>query len=240
MRTRPSIKGRSPTLRAMPAPPSGCFEAVLDPSSVALAPIFEASLEIHGYVAHRHGHAAITPEASGGNVVRRTYAVAAARFRELREEQALLFLDARPADLADETLFATISDLASRVVIQLRGTGLPPEPAAFFADVRRLRAKGFRFALADLDGSPLRLALIVDLAPEYVKLDVGDVESSVSRRVFLGALVQTCQRHGATPIAAGVASFAQGAVLGKLGCSMFEMQPRTAARPITAALRGSG
>lgn len=219
----PSV--RSPTLRAMPAPPSGCFAAVIPPADVTLAPIFAAGLEVHGYVAHRRGHRAISPEASGGNVVRKTYALAVARFQEAsrKHPDALLFLDVQPSDLADEELFEELAALAGRVVLQLRGSGLPHDMQDFFACVGRLRAAGFRFALANLTGSPHRLALLVDLAPEFVKLDVTDLETSESKRVFLGALIATCRRLGAASIAEGVTSITEGAVLAVLGCSLLEM-----------------
>jgi len=203
----------------MPAPPSGTFEAAAIPDDVTLAPIREAGRDLLGYVARRQGAGGQTRSAT-----RQIHTLAVDRFRAAAPPNALLFLPVEPAQLLDDELFASagLAAVADRVVLQVR-VRPHADAAELTVRVRRLRSLGYRFALRDLTEAPTSLALVNDLAPDFVKLDASGFEVSEPKRIFVRNLVALCHRLGATPIAHGVLSLAERAALAFVGCPLVEM-----------------
>lgn len=226
-----------PTLRAWPAPPSSAPErlepnALEEPfASLELEPIFVArGAGLRGYAARQAADAtAKTTRAEAQASARARRAEAARAFEGVRRgrRDLLLFVDVGPLDLLDGDLFdpqAPLTQIAERVVLQLRGGGVHAFVHDLFARASGLRALGFRFALTDLHGSPTRLALLTDLAPEFVKLDVaalGDADAE-EPALLAQAVLALCRRFRATVIADGVASTALAAALARAGCALLE------------------
>lgn len=94
------------------------------------------------------------------------------------------------------------------------------------------RRRGFRMAIDDFGAGYSGLALLVEFQPDYVKIDMNllrGLDHDRVRRVVVSRTMELCRDLGATPIAEGVETEAEMAVLLDLGVDL--MQGYLFARP---------
>lgn len=160
----------------------------------------------------------------------------ACRFAALREaarlglqrSAALLSINVLPnAGISAGTCIATTVDVAQEL-------GFAPSQLLFelteveqVRDMRRLRevvaaerARGSLVALDDFGAGHSGLALLAELQPDFVKIDmslVRGVDTDRVRRTILRATVQCCEELGITAVAEGVETAGELAALGDIG-----------------------
>jgi EAL domain-containing protein (putative c-di-GMP-specific phosphodiesterase class I) len=102
--------------------------------------------------------------------------------------------------------------------------------------VERLRRHGVRFALDDFGASYSSLGRLRALPMDVVKIDrsfVCDLASNARDRALVEAMVRLGENLGMTPLAEGVETSAQLAILHQLGCAW--AQGHLFARPMPPA-----
>lgn len=107
----------------------------------------------------------------------------------------------------------------SRLVLEVTEKEMR-HPSRFYASVSRLRQVGFRFALDDVGTGQSNLALLADLVPEFIKLDLEFVQLTrirPVRRMLVETLVQFAGQIGAMVVAEGIESHADAEVFRLLG-----------------------
>jgi EAL domain-containing protein (putative c-di-GMP-specific phosphodiesterase class I) len=73
--------------------------------------------------------------------------------------------------------------------------------------VRRLRARGFKFALDDMGTGTTNLRLLTDLEPDYIKMDITltrGIAHSAQKQALARYLLELGERCGAELIAEGI------------------------------------
>ena len=159
-----------------------------------------------------------------GRVVRERSALAFQR----APADTLLFVNLHPCDLLDPELYdmhAPLSLVASRVVLEITERAALDRVPGVAANVRRLRALGFRIAIDDLGAGYAGLSSFVALEPEFVKLDmslVRDVNRSAIKRRLIGSIATLCRDLGIRMLAEGIETAAERDVLRELGCELFQ------------------
>jgi EAL domain-containing protein (putative c-di-GMP-specific phosphodiesterase class I) len=97
----------------------------------------------------------------------------------------------------------------SRVTVELVESSAPDDDVAFARALRDLRAMGFRLALDDVGLGHSNLKLLVDVRPDYVKIDrffVAGVEDDAYRHAILRGIADLGRNVGALVVAEGVES----------------------------------
>jgi len=143
-------------------------------------------------------------------------------------DEALLFVNLHPRDLADPDLTDASSPLAGiahRVVLEIT------ERASLngFADVQKkvgaLRSMGFRIAVDDLGAGYAGLTSFALLEPEIVKIDMTltrDIDKSPVKQKLVASLSALCREMGLTIITEGVETPAERNTLVDLGCDLLQ------------------
>jgi EAL domain-containing protein (putative c-di-GMP-specific phosphodiesterase class I)/CheY-like chemotaxis protein len=139
-----------------------------------------------------------------------------------------IFINLHPADLLDETLFATDSPLAPfapRVVLEITER-VAFERASDVPDrIRRLRQLGFRIAIDDLGAGYAGLSYFALLSPDVVKLDmslVRDMQESAIKQKLIGSMTALCRELGMRVVAEGVETAAERNTLMNLGADLLQ------------------
>jgi len=151
---------------------------------------------------------------------RRVRATVAAQLPAFPAE-ALAFVNIVPSDLNDPELTdpeAPLSAHAHRVVLEV--TERSQLDSAAGARVRQIRQLGYRLAVDDLGAGYSGLSSIMQLEPDFVKLDrslVRDLHESGARRAIVESLVALSRTMGTTVVAEGVELREEAAVLWELG-----------------------
>jgi EAL domain-containing protein (putative c-di-GMP-specific phosphodiesterase class I) len=155
------------------------------------------------------------------------WTAAAASFSRA-EENALLFVNLHPADLADPLLgspASPLSAIAHRVILEIT------ERASFeridgarerLAELRRL---GFRIAVDDLGAGYAGLTSFASIEPQFAKLDasiVRGVERSRTKQKIIGSIVSLCNELSIIVVAEGVETIDERDALVDLGCDLFQ------------------
>lgn len=113
----------------------------------------------------------------------------------------------------------------------------PPWNSAGFADaLGRLRAEGIHVALDDVGLGESNFKMILDVRPEYLKLDryfVDSCDTDANRRAVIDALVRLASHFGALVVAEGVERPEERDVLLEYGVNL--MQGYLYFEPLTAA-----
>lgn len=136
----------------------------------------------------------------------------------------LIFLNLHPTDLLDDELYsadAPLSQLATRVVLEITERAALEDVPSVRERVRELRRLGYRIGLDDLGAGHSGLNTFVSLEPEFVKLDpslIRDVHRDPARRKIVGTLATLCHELNAEIIAEGVESIQERDALVILGC----------------------
>ena len=166
----------------------------------------------------------------------------------------LLFLNVSPSALADPSTSEQILGALERtpalrpesLVIEI--TEQSSENALVRCCAQRLRRMGFGIALDDLGAGAQDLQRVVDLSPDWIKIDrhlVRGVQHDPNRRRLLGSLAGYARQAGARVIAEGIehadelvtlrdlgVGYAQGFLLARPSCS-FHAAARIATRQAT-------
>jgi EAL domain-containing protein (putative c-di-GMP-specific phosphodiesterase class I) len=142
--------------------------------------------------------------------------------------EATLFLNLHPSDLADETLFDTLSPLtqmASRVVLEVTERAAIEEVDDVERRVSQLREHGFRVAVDDLGAGYAGLSSFALLEPEIVKLDVSllrDIDQSPVKQKLVASMTSLCKDMGFLVVAEGVETVAERDCVVALGCDLLQ------------------
>lgn len=115
-----------------------------------------------------------------------------------------------PATLTDPTLLATLRDSPvdpNRIVVELTEHAEVHDYPALRAAVASLRASGVRLAVDDAGAGYSSLRHILDLEPDFIKLDrtlITDIDQDRARRALVAAVVVFALELGSTVIAEGI------------------------------------
>ncbi len=161
------------------------------------------------------------------------------RFGQLIAHEQLLFLNCTPSALTSGVLApaafqATVRAHGlqpERVVLELTEESVIDDFAHLRRTVSAFRTAGFLFAIDDAGAGPSSLQSIVELRPDFIKLDrwlARDIEFDRGRRSMVEAICNFARQVGARVIAEGIetreqliafaelgADFAQGFFLGR-------------------------
>jgi EAL domain-containing protein (putative c-di-GMP-specific phosphodiesterase class I) len=168
---------------------------------------------------------------------RRIRAQAAAAARE--QPDTLFFVNLHPRDLLDDDLYAPsapLTQLASRVVLELTERAALDELGDVRARIAALRALGFRIAVDDLGAGYAGLASFAQLEPEVVKLDmslVRDVHLQPTKRKLVRSMAALAVDLGLQLVVEGVETAAERDTLVEVGCDL--LQGYLFARPAAVA-----
>ena len=139
-----------------------------------------------------------------------------------------LHVNLHPQELLDDQLFepgARLSQLASRVVLEITERSSLEKIPQVRERVSRLRKLGFRMAIDDMGAGYAGLASFALLEPEVVKLDatlVRDVHHSPTRRRLIASLLSACRDLSSACVAEGVELPAERDALAEIGCDLFQ------------------
>ncbi|MGA3123123.1 MAG: EAL domain-containing protein [Polyangiaceae bacterium] len=141
----------------------------------------------------------------------------------------LLFVNVHPDDLNDFDLFAAsspLSEIASRVVLELTERAPLEHVEGLQARTKRLRELGFRIAVDDLGAGYAGLSSFTLLEPDYMKLDaslIRSIDTSVQKRSIVRAMLQLATRDlGVMVISEAVETTHERDTLVALGAEMLQ------------------
>jgi EAL domain-containing protein (putative c-di-GMP-specific phosphodiesterase class I) len=141
---------------------------------------------------------------------------------------AALFLNLHPLDLADEDLFdelAPLTQLASRVILEVTERAAIEDVDAVERRVSQLRERGFRIAVDDLGAGYAGLSSFALLEPEIVKLDVSllrDIDQSPVKQKLVASMTALCKDMGFLVVAEGIETAAERDCVVSLGCDLLQ------------------
>lgn len=160
-----------------------------------------------------------------GRAIRRRVAEAAAD----APEGVLLFVNVHAGELDDPELSAMsspLSQVASRVVLEITERSALDRVPGVLARVAELRRRGFRIAIDDLGAGYAGLSSFTQLEPEFVKLDmslVRDVHANEKKRSVVRAMTRLCRNElGVQVISEGVEVAEERDTLELDGCELLQ------------------
>jgi EAL domain-containing protein (putative c-di-GMP-specific phosphodiesterase class I) len=139
-----------------------------------------------------------------------------------------LFVNLHPSDLLDATLIdesAPLTQIASRVVLEVTERESLDTTAALTERLERLRDLGFRIAVDDIGAGYSGLTSFTDLMPEIVKIDmslVRSIHTNAIKQRTVAALCRLCHDMGTLVVGEGVETAAEQDVLVALGCDLLQ------------------
>jgi EAL domain-containing protein (putative c-di-GMP-specific phosphodiesterase class I)/ActR/RegA family two-component response regulator len=143
-------------------------------------------------------------------------------------EGSLLFVNLHTHDLLDESLTSPespLSQIASRVVLEITERASLDEVPDSSARVAALRHLGFRIAIDDLGAGYAGLNSFANLEPEIVKLDmalVRGLDSAPKKRKIIDSMTRLCKDMGILVVAEGVETVAERDALVDIGCDLLQ------------------
>ena len=141
----------------------------------------------------------------------------------------LRFINAEPLNLffhPDSDVFvrefveATPMALRAKTVVEITENAVIDDFAHMREVVRRLRGSGFRIAIDDAGAGYAGLQTMVEIEPDFIKLDMSltrGIESSIVKQKLVGTLRDFCRQAFITLVAEGVETRAQLDALLELG-----------------------
>jgi EAL domain-containing protein (putative c-di-GMP-specific phosphodiesterase class I) len=153
---------------------------------------------------------------------------AAAESFATADDQALLFVNLHPADLADPGLVSEASPfaaMADRVVFEITERASMDSVDGAYESVAELRRMGFRIAIDDLGAGYAGLTSVAAIQPHFAKLDasiVRGVERSRVKQKIIGSLTSLCNELSIIVVAEGVETADERDVLVDLGCELLQ------------------
>jgi len=146
-----------------------------------------------------------------------------ARDAEALPDDAMLFVNVHPMELADPHLIsrgAPLTGLANRVVIELTERASLERVESLETKLDALRALGFRLAVDDLGAGYSGLSTFARVEPEFVKLDgslVRGIDGSPSQQSVVTAMMDLASKFGSQVIAEAIETDAERRALLALG-----------------------
>jgi EAL domain-containing protein (putative c-di-GMP-specific phosphodiesterase class I) len=137
-----------------------------------------------------------------------------------------LFVNVSPATLlTSAAALGPLDPFASRVVLEVteRIHVGPEDDTALARALEPLRAKGYRVAVDDCGAGYSGLSRLLELRPEYAKIDISlvrHVDTDGAKEVLVEALARFAYRSGAVLVAEGVESAAEREALFELGVDL--------------------
>lgn len=143
-------------------------------------------------------------------------------------EPVVLFVNLHTRDLLDESLSSPssrLSQIASRVILEITERASLAEVRDVRARVAELRTLGFRIAIDDLGAGYAGLGSFALLEPEVVKIDmalVRDVDKQPMKRRLIGSLASFCKDMGMLVVGEGVETREERDTLIEVGCVLLQ------------------
>jgi EAL domain-containing protein (putative c-di-GMP-specific phosphodiesterase class I) len=143
-------------------------------------------------------------------------------------EAGVLFVNLHTTDLLDTELLsraAPLSQIASRVVLEITERASLEQVKDVRARVAALREMGFRIAVDDLGAGYAGLTSFALLEPEIVKFDmtlVRDVQKSATKQKLIRSMAELCHDMGMLVVGEGVETAAERDMLVDLGCDLLQ------------------
>ena len=153
----------------------------------------------------------------------------AARAAATLPPNCLRFINAEPLNLffhPDSDIFvrefveATPAALRAQTVVEITENAVIDDFAHMREVVRRLRGSGFRIAIDDAGAGYAGLQTMVEIEPDFIKLDMSltrGIESSIVKQKLVGTLRDFCRQAFITLVAEGIETRAQLDALLTLG-----------------------
>jgi EAL domain-containing protein (putative c-di-GMP-specific phosphodiesterase class I) len=141
---------------------------------------------------------------------------------------ATLFVNLHPNDLLDDDLFspdAALSQVASRVVLEITERAALDHVSDVRARIAALRALGFRIAIDDLGAGYAGLSSFAQLEPEVVKIDmslVRDIHLHATKRKLVRSITSLCADLGLMLVTEGIECAAERDTLVEMGCELLQ------------------
>ena len=142
--------------------------------------------------------------------------------RFINTEPVNLFLHTRSDQFVTELVNATPPDLRDQTVIEITENSVIDDFAHMRDVVRRLRSEGFRVAIDDAGAGYAGLQMIVEVEPDFIKLDMSlirKLDVSIVKQKLVRKLRDFCAESDITLIAEGIETRPQLDVLLDIGVS---------------------
>jgi EAL domain-containing protein (putative c-di-GMP-specific phosphodiesterase class I)/CheY-like chemotaxis protein len=139
--------------------------------------------------------------------------------RFINTEPVNLFFRARSDLFIEEFVEATPEHLRSKTVMEITEKSIIDDFGHFREVVAKLRERGFRIAIDDAGAGYSGLQTIVEIEPDFIKLDISlirNLDTSVVKQKLVKTLKDFCVSAGITLIAEGVETEEQLASLKEL------------------------
>ena len=143
-------------------------------------------------------------------------------------QHELVFVNVHPRELEDEALFAAqepLSRHARRVVLEVTERAHLDDVPRLGERVARLRDLGYRIALDDLGAGYAGLSSLMNLSPEFVKLDMSlirDIDRHQIKRTLVESMIKACRDLGIRVVCEGVETAAERDVLQSIGGDLMQ------------------
>ena len=142
--------------------------------------------------------------------------------RFINTEPLNLFLHSHSDLFVQEFVDATPEDLRGKTVVEITENSVIDDFAHMRDVVRRLREQGFRIAIDDAGAGYAGLQTMVEIEPDFIKLDMSlirNLESSIVKQKLVGTLREFCHQADITLVAEGIETHEQLDALTRLGIS---------------------
>jgi len=140
--------------------------------------------------------------------------------RFINTEPLNLFFHSHSDQFVQEFVDATPEELRGQTVMEITENSVIEDFARMRDVVRRLREKGFRIAIDDAGAGYAGLQTMVEIEPDFIKLDMSlirNLESSVVKQKLVGTLRDFCHQADITLMAEGIETHEQLDTLVSLG-----------------------
>jgi EAL domain-containing protein (putative c-di-GMP-specific phosphodiesterase class I) len=137
----------------------------------------------------------------------------------------LLFVNASPSTLADPAALALVDSLPERVVIELTEQEAVLDYGELRTHLSRWLSRGLRIAIDDTGAGYSSLRHVIELAPDFLKLDrelIRGLDQDRSRRALVRSVVAFAREVGTSIIAEGVETASELEVLREAGVHLVQ------------------
>ncbi len=142
-----------------------------------------------------------------------------------RVEESLAFFNISPYLIENEKFkkfisFYTEYTKPNNIVLELTERTAIRDFAAFFNILKSFKKQGFRFAIDDLGSGYASLNSIVEIKPDFIKIDmhiIRNIDTDKVRQNLLKAIIAFCKKSGFSSIAEGIESEKERRTLVKFG-----------------------
>jgi EAL domain-containing protein (putative c-di-GMP-specific phosphodiesterase class I)/CheY-like chemotaxis protein len=140
--------------------------------------------------------------------------------RFINTEPVSLFANTRSGFIVRELVEATPPELRGQTIVELTENSVIEDFSHMREVVRQLRDQGFRIAIDDAGAGHSGLQTMVELEPDFIKLDISltrGLETSFVKQKLIATLRDFCREAGVTLIAEGIETRSQLDALIDLG-----------------------